>query len=127
MIQLRQQKVDNVAMDIPKQEVTGPESGKLLVLSWGGTYGSCATAVHEVLAEGGSVAHAHLRYLNPLPSNLGELLSRYEKVLIPELNLGQLRTIIRATYLIDAQGFNQVRGKPFAVNEVASKIRSMLK
>ena len=126
MIQLRQQKVDNVAKGIPDQEVTGPESGKLLVLSWGGTYGSCATAVQELLAEGVSVAHTHLRFLNPFPNNLEELIKRYDKILIPELNLGQLRSIIRSTYLIDAEGLNLVRGKPFAVNEIKTKIQSMI-
>ncbi|MCG8587562.1 MAG: 2-oxoacid:acceptor oxidoreductase subunit alpha, partial [Pirellulales bacterium] len=126
MIKLRQQKVDNVAAAIPEQTVDGPDSGKLLVISWGGTYGSCATAVHEVQADGGSVAHAHLRWLMPFPSNFGEILKRYDRVLVPELNLGQLRSHIRSEFLVDAEGLNLVRGKPFAVNEVVAKIQSML-
>ena len=83
------------------QEVDGPESGDLLVVSWGGTYGACTTAVQQCQQEGLSVAHAHLRYLNPFPKNLGEILKRYQTVLVPELNLGQLRMLLRATYLVE--------------------------
>lgn len=126
MVLTRQKKVDNVARIIPAQAVEGPQTGKLLVLSWGGTYGACATAVRECQAEGKSVAHAHLRWMNPFPSNLGELLSRYEKVLIPELNLGQLRSLIRSKYLIDAVGLNKVKGRPFDVQEVVAKIHQMI-
>ena len=127
MVNLRAKKVADIALDVPPQEVVGPSSGKLLVLSWGGTYGACATGVREVRELGGAVAHAHLRYLNPFPRNLGEILSRYEKVLVPELNLGQLRKLIRAEFLVDAVGLNKVQGKPFTVSEVASKILEMLK
>ncbi len=122
MINIRAQKVANAAKILPKQEVVGPQSGELLVLSWGGTYGTCLTAVKQARDAGRSVAHAHLRYLNPFPSNLGEILSRYDKVLIPELNLGQLRMLIRSRYLIDAIGLNKVKGKPFMVNEIYDKI-----
>jgi 2-oxoglutarate/2-oxoacid ferredoxin oxidoreductase subunit alpha len=127
MVRLRATKVAGVARELPKQQVDGPERGRLLVLSWGGTYGACATAVREARADGASVAHAHLRYLNPFPINLEEVLRRYEKVLIPELNLGQLRLLIRGMYLIDAQGLNKVQGKPFTVAEVVEKIESVLK
>jgi 2-oxoglutarate ferredoxin oxidoreductase subunit alpha len=127
MVNLRARKVALVANDIPPQEVEGPQTGKLLVISWGGTYGAVATGVRQVRATGASVAHAHLRYLNPLPANLGEIIKRYEKVLIPELNRGQLRTIIRAEFLVDAVGLNKVQGKPFAVREVAEKIEEVLK
>ncbi len=127
MVRLRAAKVAGIARELPKQQVDGPERGRLLVLSWGGTYGACATAVREARADGGSVAHAHLRYLNPFPINLEEVLRRYEKVLIPELNLGQLRLLIRGTFLIDAQGLNKVQGKPFTVAEVVAKIESVLK
>jgi 2-oxoglutarate ferredoxin oxidoreductase subunit alpha len=126
MVNLRAQKVANVAFDIPLQTVDGPQSGKLLVLSWGGTYGACATSVREVASRGGSVAHAHLRYMNPFPRNLGEILGRYEKVLIPELNRGQLRLLIRGEYLVDAVGLNKIKGKPFTVVEIVSKIQEML-
>ena len=126
MIDLRAQKVANVAADIPLQTVDGPDRGKLLVLSWGGTYGACATAARQVRDRGSAVAHCHLRYLNPFPRNLGEILSRYEKVLIPELNKGQLRLLIRGNYLVDAAGLNKVQGKPFTVGEVVSKIEEMI-
>jgi 2-oxoglutarate/2-oxoacid ferredoxin oxidoreductase subunit alpha len=125
MVHLRAAKVAGIADGIPPQEVIGPSSGELLVLSWGGTYGACLTAVKRCQADGMSVAHAHLRYLNPFPANLAEILQRYDRVLIPELNLGQLRMLIRATYLVDAIGLNKVKGKPFAVAEVTEKIREL--
>jgi 2-oxoglutarate ferredoxin oxidoreductase subunit alpha len=126
MVHTRARKVAGVANDIPLQEVVGPQSGKLLVVSWGGTYGACATAVNQILATGGSAAHCHLRYLNPLPRNLGEIFSQYEKVLVPELNCGQLRMLLRSEYLIDAIGFNKVKGKPFTVAELVQKIQELL-
>ncbi|MCI0333615.1 MAG: 2-oxoacid:acceptor oxidoreductase subunit alpha [Planctomycetes bacterium] len=127
MVNTRAQKVANIANDIPPQKLDGPATGDLLVLSWGGTYGACATAVHNVQAKGKSVTHCHLRYLNPLPKELGNILSRFKKVLIPELNMGQLKTVIRAKYLVDAIGLNKVQGKPFSVAEVVEKIESLLK
>jgi len=126
MIHLRQQKVANVAGDIPLQEVFGPSEGKLLVVSWGGTYGAATTAVRRAVAAGSSVAHAHLRYLNPLPTNLGELLGRYEQVLVPELNLGQLNMLLRAEYLIDTVSLAKVKGQPFTVTEISEKIAELL-
>lgn len=126
MVQTRAAKVAGIAQDIPLQQVQGPQQGKLLVVSWGGTYGACATAVRNVQALGGSVAHCHLRYLNPFPRNLGEILTRYEQILVPELNLGQLCLVLRGRYLVPAQGLNKVKGKPFTVAEVTSKIQEML-
>ncbi len=126
MVNTRARKVAGVARDIPLQEVVGPQQGRLLVLSWGGTYGACATAVREVLESGGSVAHCHLRYLNPFPRNLGEILGRYEKVLVPELNRGQLRLLVRAEFLVDAIGLNKIKGKPFTVSEVVEKIHELI-
>lgn len=126
MVRLRAQKVANVAADSPLQTVAGPDRGDLLVVSWGGTYGACTTAVRQCLRQGLSVAHAHLRYLQPLPNNLGEILRNYRQVLVPELNLGQLRMLLRARYLVDAVGLNKVKGKPFDVAEVVEKIQSML-
>jgi 2-oxoglutarate ferredoxin oxidoreductase subunit alpha len=126
MTNTRAKKVENVASQIPLQEVEGPASGDLLVLSWGGTYGACKTAVETCIEEGLSVAHAHLRWLNPFPRNLEKILRSYKKVLIPELNSGQLRMFIRAKYLIDAQGLNQVQGRPFAVQKVVNAIREQL-
>jgi 2-oxoglutarate ferredoxin oxidoreductase subunit alpha len=127
MVNLRQEKVDRVTNDIPPQKLDGPPSGDLLVLSWGGTYGACATAVHNVQAKGKAVTHCHLRWLNPLPKDLGDIMKRFKRVLIPELNLGQLRLIIRGRYLIDAVGLNKVQGKPFSVSEVSEKIETVLR
>jgi len=126
MINTRAKKVENVASIIPLQEIEGPATGDLLVLSWGGTYGACKTAVEACLSQGLSVAHAHLRWLNPFPRNLEKILRSYKKVLIPELNMGQLRTFIRSKFLIDAQGLNKVKGLPFAVQEVVDEIRKQL-
>jgi 2-oxoglutarate ferredoxin oxidoreductase subunit alpha len=126
MVMNRVNKVAGIANYIPLQEVEGPPSGKLLVISWGGTYGAVRTAVQNCVADGKSVAHTHLRYMNPFPRNLGEILNRYEKVLIPELNTGQLRILIRAKYLVDAQGYNKVQGKPFLVHEIVRKIDETL-
>ena len=126
MCHLRAQKVANVADDIPPQEVDGPESGDLLVLSWGGPYGACATAVHTVQAEGKKVAHCHLRYLNPLPKNLEQILRSYKQVLIPELNMGQLSMLIRAKFLMDTISLNKIQGKPFSVSEIVNKINSLI-
>jgi 2-oxoglutarate ferredoxin oxidoreductase subunit alpha len=126
MVHTRAKKVELVAQDIPLQSVNGPEKGELLVLSWGGTYGACLTAVEKCQEQGLSVAHAHLRYLNPFPRNLGEILKNYKKVLIPELNMGQLRMLVRGIYLVDAIGLNKIKGKPFAVVEVVQKIKELL-
>jgi 2-oxoglutarate ferredoxin oxidoreductase subunit alpha len=127
MVHIRAQKVANAAKLLPPQQVVGPQSGELLVLSWGGTYGACLTAVQKAQEAGRSVALAHLRYLNPFPSNLGEILSRYDKVLIPELNMGQLRMLIRSRYLVDAIGMNKIKGKPFTVTELVDKIHELTK
>jgi 2-oxoglutarate ferredoxin oxidoreductase subunit alpha len=125
MVNTRAKKVANIASMIPATEVDGPNHG-VLVVSWGGTYGACRTAVHEVRDQGAAVAHVHLRWLNPLPSDLGGILSRYKKVLVPELNTGHLSTLLRAKYLIDIAGFNKVQGKPFAVSEVVAEIRKFV-
>ncbi len=126
MVRLRAHKVANVAGDIPLQPIDGPERGDLLVVSWGGTFGACTTAVRRCQAEGLSVSHIHLRYLNPFPQNLADILRNFQRVLVPELNLGQLRMLLRSTFLVDAIGVNKVKGKPFAVGEVVDKIKSVL-
>lgn len=126
MTNLRADRVARIANDIPVQEVQGPPAGKLLVLSWGGTYGACTTAVRRCQADGLSVAHAHLRYLNPFPLNLGEVLDRYDEVLAPELNMGQLRLLVQARYVREVVGLNKVKGKPFTVSEVEAKIRHLV-
>jgi 2-oxoglutarate/2-oxoacid ferredoxin oxidoreductase subunit alpha len=98
----------------------------VLVVSWGGTYGPVTAGVRRVRSAGGAVAHAHLRWLNPFPSNLGDVLRSYDRVLIPEMNLGQLLQLIRARYLVDAVGYNRVTGKPFKAGEIADAIEAML-
>ena len=124
---LRAEKVARIADDIPPSEIFGEPEGELLVLAWGGTYGAVRTAVEHKLAEGASVSHVHLRYLNPLPSDLGGILKQFDKVLIPELNFGQLLKLIRADFMIDAVGLNKVQGLPFYVFEVESKIDELLR
>jgi len=126
MVDLRAEKVERVAQIIPPQTVDGPEEGDLLLLGWGSTHGALTTAVKRLQEAGHSVAHAHLRYLNPFPSNLEEVLRRYKKVLVPEMNKGQLVTMIRAKYLIDAEGLNKVTGQPFKVAEIVEAVESRL-
>ena len=126
MVDRRAAKVAGIARELPPQRVEGPERGELLVVSWGGTYGAVSTAVRRVQHQKRAVAHAHLRHLNPLPANLGELLTRYDKVLVPEMNLGQLLLLLRGRYLVDAIGLNKVQGRPFTVGEVEEKINSLL-
>jgi 2-oxoglutarate ferredoxin oxidoreductase subunit alpha len=126
MTETRTRKVEKIAEDIPLQQVMGDEHGKLLVVSWGGTYGSCVTAVQRCHAMGLPIGHVHLRYLNPLPRNLGEILSRYEQVLVPELNCGQLRFLLRSEYLREFAGLNKMMGKPFAVSEIIRRIQELL-
>ena len=124
MTQLRAQKVAGIR--VPDQEVDHQEGADVLVLSWGGTYGPVAAGVRRIRKEGGKASHAHLRWLNPFPSNLGDILRSYDRVLIPEMNLGQLRKLIRAEFLVDARGYNAVRGKPFRAADIAAAIEGML-
>ena len=126
MCRLRQAKIDKVASEIPPIEVLGPTRGKVLVLGWGSTYGAITAAVSRLQAKGEPVACAHLRYLNPLPSDLGQVLSRYERVLVPELNLGQLVHVLRDRYLLDVQGLNKVKGQSFKVAEIDSAVMALL-
>ncbi len=126
MVKLRQEKVDRVANDIPNIEIFGESTGKVLVLGWGSTYGSITSAVEKMQREGKSVSSAHLRYLNPFPKNLGEVLAVFDTVIIPEMNLGQLCTMIRARYLVDAVAFSKVKGRPFQIREIVSKVEEYL-
>jgi 2-oxoglutarate ferredoxin oxidoreductase subunit alpha len=126
MVRLRTEKVERVVADIPPQQVEGDESGDLLVLGWGSTYGAIKTAVAEKRAEGKSVSHAHLRYLNPFPRNLGEVLYRFKNVLVPEINLGQLVKVVRSKYLVPALGFNKVEGLPLRSTDIEEKIDEIL-
>jgi len=126
MSDTRLRKVEGIANHIPEQDVDGPETGDLLVLSWGGTFGSVRTAVRQCQEAGKSVSHAHLRYMNPFPRNLESIVRNFKQVLIPELNLGQLSFIIRSKYLVDAVSLNKIQGKPFKVSEIVTKINDVL-
>ena len=126
MVNLRAEKVANIANDIPEQTLIGADSGELLVVSWGGTYGAVSLAVEQALAEGLSVSHMHLRWLNPMPKNIGDILENFKKVLVCELNMGQLRALLRMHYLVDALGLNKVQGQPFRIGEVHDKIVELL-
>lgn len=126
MCRQRADKVARVADFIPELEVDGPQQAPLLVLSWGGTRGAALTAVRRARDRGRAVAHAHLRYLNPFPRNLGELLERYEQVLVPELNSGQLALLVRGEYLVDAISLSKLRGQPFTVEEIEARIEELV-
>ncbi len=124
MTQLRAQKVAGI--QVGAQPVDHQEGADVLVLSWGGTFGPVHAGVRRVRANGGKVAHAHLRWINPFPANLGDVLKSYDRVLIPEMNLGQLRQLIRARYLVDAVGYNRVTGKPFKSGEICDAVEALL-
>ncbi len=126
MVRTRQAKVDGIAATIPPTEVDDPTGdAKVLVLGWGSTYGPIGAACRDVRQAGIDVAQAHVRHLNPFPSDLGQVLARYDKVLVPEMNLGQLALLVRAKYLVDAIGYNKVRGLPFKADELASVIEEV--
>ncbi len=122
----RAARVAGIVADVPDLEVTGPETGDVLLLGWGGTYGAIRSAGEQARSEGKAVASAQLRYLNPFPANLGEVLSRYSHVVVPELNNGQLSTLVRAQFLVDAIPFNKIAGQPFKISEIAGKIDEVL-
>ena len=127
MVRLRQAKIDGIANDIPAVEVDDPDGdARLLVLGWGSTYGSIGVAVRRVRLTGDKVAQAHLRHLSPFPANLGDVLGRYEKVLLPEINLGQLALLLRGRYLTDVISYNRVRGQPFRAAELVHVIRDVI-
>ncbi|GGQ33672.1 2-oxoacid:acceptor oxidoreductase subunit alpha [Streptosporangium pseudovulgare] len=127
MVRLRQAKIDGIAADIPALEVDDPDGdARVLVLGWGSTYGPIAAAVRRIRKSGGKVAQAHLRHLNPLPANTGEVLRSYDKVLLPEINLGQLALLLRARFLVDVISYNRVRGLPFKAEELASVIQDVI-
>ena len=126
MTVLRQQKIAGIAKDIPPLEVFGPQNGELLVLGWGSTYGAIRSAVERLQAEGWSVAHAHLRHLNPLPANTEQVLRSFRRVLVPEVNMGQLSFLLRGKFLLDVVGLNRVRGKPFRIIEIRQAAEELL-
>ncbi len=126
MVRVRARKIAGIAAEIPPTEIHGAPQGDLLVIGWGSTYGSIAAAVKEVHRQGKSVAHVHLRHLNPLPSDLEDIIGRFKQVLVPEMNLGQLVKVLRAEYLVDAVGLNKIQGLPFKVSEIVNRINRML-
>ena len=126
MCRLRAKKVERMAEDLPPAEVIGEASGKVLVIGWGSTRGSIAMAVDQLQEEGHAVSHTHLRYLNPLPKNLGKLMKEFDHVVAPELNLGQLSLVLRAKYLVDVKSINKVQGRAFLISELVEQIKDYL-
>jgi 2-oxoglutarate/2-oxoacid ferredoxin oxidoreductase subunit alpha len=127
MVRLRQAKIDGIARDIPPLAVDDPSgAARVLVLGWGGTYGAITAAVRRIRAAGGQVAQAHLRHLNPFPANIAEVLRSYDKVVVPEINLGQLALLLRGRYLVDVIGYNRVRGLPFKAEELQDVIQDVI-
>jgi 2-oxoglutarate ferredoxin oxidoreductase subunit alpha len=125
MVLTRAEKVERIADDIPELEVFGQSSGRLLVVGWGSTYGAITSAVEEMQQHGKSVSSIHLRHLNPFPKNLGEILGRFDRVLVPELNMGQLCMLLRAKFLVPAVSFPKVKGKPFKISELTAKMNEL--
>src|SRR5712691_1363557 len=126
MVKTRAEKVRRVAQEIPPTTINGPATGDVLVVGWGGTYGAITAAVERAQTEGKAVASVHLRYLNPLPPDLGHIVREYRRVLVPEINSGQLVRVLRAEYLVDAVGFNRVRGLPLASEEILDAINQLV-
>jgi 2-oxoglutarate ferredoxin oxidoreductase subunit alpha len=127
MTDVRAAKIDGIANDIPEQDVAeGTDSGKLAVVGWGSTFGPISSAVSRLRDEGYDVSHIHLRHIWPMPRNLKALLGGFGKVLVPEMNTGQLLTVLRSEFLIDAEGLNKVTGQPFLVSEIENAVRSRL-
>ena len=126
MCEMRAKKTEKVQDDIPNQDVFGPATGDLAIVGWGGTYGALRAATERLQGEGHSVAHVHIKYLNPFPKNLKDVLGNYKTILVPELNLGQLAYILRANFLIDPISLAKVQGLPFTPSEIYDKARSIL-
>jgi 2-oxoglutarate ferredoxin oxidoreductase subunit alpha len=126
MVKMRQAKIDGIVEDIPQAKVEGDERGDVLVVGWGGTYGAIRSAVEEKRRQGKSVSQLHLKYINPFPKNLGEILYNFKTVLVPELNLGQLSMLLRAKYLVPTHSLIKVQGLPFKASEIEGKIDELL-
>ena len=126
MCEIRAEKIARIANDIPLAEVDGPESGDLLVISWGSTHGAMRNALKDLRAKGKVVSHVSLRYINPLPRNLEEIMGKFERILVPEMNLGQLKTLLQAKYLKPIIGYNKVQGNTFTAKEIENKIEELL-
>jgi 2-oxoglutarate ferredoxin oxidoreductase subunit alpha len=126
MVELRKQKIEGIVNDIPELEVTGDKEGDLLVLSWGSTYGAAKTAFDKLIDEGHTLSFVHLKYIHPFPKNLGEILFSFKRIFIPEMNMGQLKTIIQSTYMVPVIGMHKVQGKPFKAIEIKESIHELL-
>jgi 2-oxoglutarate ferredoxin oxidoreductase subunit alpha len=126
MVRIRAAKVEAVALDIPDVVPAGDPEGDLLIVAWGSTHGPITAALNAQRSKGRRIGHVHLRHLNPLPRNLGQVLKRYKKILVPEMNMGQLIVLLRAKYLVDAQGLNKIQGKPFQQAEIERKIQELV-
>ena len=126
MVELRQEKVNRIQNDIAKTEVFGDNKGDVLIISWGGTYGSCRSAAETLHEDGKSVSHVHLRWISPLPKDLGEIIIKFKNILIPEINMGQLIKLIRAEYLVDAKGLSQVTGKPISTTRIIQNVNKLI-
>tara|TARA_B100000424_G_scaffold50016_1_gene35351 strand:- start:1002 stop:2843 length:1842 start_codon:yes stop_codon:yes gene_type:complete len=126
MVELRQEKVNRIQNDIDPTEVYGKKNGDLLIISWGGTYGSCRSAVETLHDEDKSVSHVHLKWINPLPKDLGEIIIKFKNVLVPEINMGQLIKLIRSEYLVDAKGLNQVNGRPISASKIIETVKKII-
>jgi 2-oxoglutarate ferredoxin oxidoreductase subunit alpha len=126
MVRLRAAKVEAIAQDIPDAVPEGDTSGDLLIVAWGSTHGPITAALNTQRGKGARIGHVHLRHLNPLPRNLGEVIKRFKKVLVPEMNMGQLSMMLRAKYLVDAIGYNKIQGKPFKQSEIEDKIQELV-
>ena len=127
MVKLRAEKVERIANDIPPAKVEGDQKGEMLLVGWGGTYGAIKTAAINLRARGINVSHLHLRHLNPMPKNVGEILYNFKQILVPELNLGQLVKVLRSKYLVPAIGLNKIQGQPFKSIEIEKKVEEMVK
>ena len=126
MVELRQEKVNRIQDDIAKTEVYGDNNGEVLIVSWGGTYGSCRSAVETLHEDGKSVSHIHLRWISPLPKDLGEIIIKFKNILVPEINMGQLIKLLRAEYLVDAKGLNQVTGRPISATRIIENVNQLI-
>lgn len=126
MVRIRAEKVERIANDIPEAQVEGEHAGDLLMISWGSTYGAAKTAFEKLRVSGQKLSHVHLRHLNPFPKNLGDILKRFKRVVVPELNSGQLKWLLQARYLKPVIGIGKVQGKPFKSVELENELKALL-
>ena len=127
MVRIRAAKVEAIVQDIPDAVPAGDPDGDLLIVAWGSTYGAITAAMKTQREKGMRIGHVHLRHLNPMPKNLGEIFKRYRKILVPEMNMGQLSMLLRAKYLVDAEGYNKIQGQPFKISELEHKIQEVVR